>query len=30
MLNGWAKFYKQNGDFIEGRWENNILVELKN
>ncbi len=20
MLNGWGKFYKQNGDYIEGRW----------
>jgi hypothetical protein len=30
MLNGWGKFFKKNGDFIEGKWENNILIELIN
>lgn len=30
MLNGWARFYKQNGDFVEGRYDDNVLVELRN
>jgi hypothetical protein len=30
MLNGWARFYKRNGDCVDGRYEGNVLVELRN
>jgi len=29
MLNGWARFYRAGGAVVEGRWQDNVLAELR-
>ncbi len=30
MLNGWAVFYRADGDSLKGWYKNNLLVQLEN